>query len=73
MHAVILSQSNNYYLSLQISMNAVKEFPPVIQMPYVRIPLGPISAYANLATQEMVAHVLVSHFYRLHKHNHGSI
>ena len=41
-------------------MNAVKECPPVIQTPYARIPLGPIPAHADLATQEMVIHVLLS-------------
>ena len=41
-------------------MNAVKECPPVIQTPYARIPLGFIPVHADLATQEMVAHVLVS-------------
>ena len=41
-------------------MNAVKAHSSVIQMPYARIPLGPIPAHADLATQEMVAHVLVS-------------
>ena len=41
-------------------MNAVKECSSVIQMPHARIPLGPIPAHPDLATQEMVAHVLVS-------------
>ena len=56
----IISQSTSELISLQISMNAVKAHSSVIQMLYARIPLGPIPAHADLATQEMVAHVLVS-------------